>query len=153
MRMPIIKNRQFIKAPIEVCFDLARDVDIHTRTTSETKERAVDGVTEGLLEQGDTVTWEAIHFGVKQRLTAKVTIMEKPHKFVDVMIKGAFQSFVHIHEFIEQTDGTIMIDIFEYKPPLGIMGAVADKLFLEKYMSEFIATRAKELKRIAENIA
>lgn len=151
--MPIIKNRQFIKAPIEVCFDLARNVDIHTRTTSETKERAVDGVTEGLLEQGDTVTWEAIHFGVKQRLTAKVTIMEKPHKFVDVMIKGAFQAFVHIHEFIEQTDGTIMIDIFEYKPPLGIMGAVADKLFLEKYMSEFIATRAKELKRIAENIA
>jgi ligand-binding SRPBCC domain-containing protein len=151
--MPIIKNRQFIKAPIEVCFDLARNVDIHTQTTSETKERAVGGVTEGLLEQGDTVTWEAIHFGVKQKLTAKVTIMEKPHKFVDVMIKGAFQSFVHTHEFIEQTEGTIMIDIFEYKSPLGIIGVVADKLFLEKYMSVFIATRAKELKRIAENIA
>jgi ligand-binding SRPBCC domain-containing protein len=151
--MPIIKNRQFIKAPIEVCFDLARNVDIHTQTTSETKERAVGGVTGGLLEQGDTVTWEAIHFGVKQRLTAKVTIMEKPHKFVDVMVKGAFQSFAHTHEFIEQTDGTIMIDIFEYKSPLGIIGVIADKLFLEKYMSVFIATRAKELKRIAENIA
>lgn len=150
--MPIIKNRQFIKAPIEVCFDLARDVNIHTQTTSESKERAVGGVTEGLLEQGDTVTWEAVHFGVKQRLTAKVTIMEKPHKFVDVMIKGAFQSFVHTHEFIEQMDGTIMIDIFEYKSPLGIIGVVADKLFLEKYMSVFIATRANELKRIAENL-
>ncbi len=95
----------------------------------------------------------AIHFGIRQRLTAKVTIMEKPHKFVDVMIKGAFQSFVHIHEFIEQTDGTMMIDIFQYKSPLGIFGTVADKLFLEKYMSVFIATRAKELKRIAENLA
>ncbi|SFA85155.1 MULTISPECIES: SRPBCC family protein [unclassified Bacillus (in: firmicutes)] len=151
--MPVIKNRQFIKAPIELCFDLARNVDIHIQTTSETKERAVGGITEGLLEQGDTVTWEAIHFGVKQRLTAKVTIMEKPHKFVDVMVKGAFQSFVHTHQFFEQTDGTIMIDTFEYKSPLGIIGVVADKLFLEKYMSVFIATRAKELKKIAENIA
>lgn len=52
--MPVIKHQQFIKAPAEVCFDLARNVDIHTQTTSQTKERAVGGVTEGLLEQGDT---------------------------------------------------------------------------------------------------
>jgi ligand-binding SRPBCC domain-containing protein len=151
--MPVIKNIQFIKAPIEICFDLARNVEIHTQTTYKTKERAVGGITEGCLELGDTVTWEAIHFGLKQRLTAEVTKMEKPHQFVDVMIKGAFQSFVHTHEFIEQTGGTIMIDIFEYKSPFGVIGVVADKLFVEKYMSEFIATRAKELKRIAENIA
>lgn len=151
--MPVIKNRLFINAPIGICFDLARNVDVHTQTTSNTKERAIGGVTEGLLEQGDTVTWEAIHFGFKQRLTAKVILMEKPHKFVDVMVKGAFQSFVHTHQFIEQADGTLMIDTFEYKSPLGILGVVADKLFLEKYMSVFIATRAKELKKIAENQA
>lgn len=73
--MPVIEHQPFIKAPIEVCFDLERDVDIDTQTTSITKERAVGGVTEGLLKQGDTVTWEAIHFGIKQRLTAKVTLM------------------------------------------------------------------------------
>ncbi|ESU33370.1 hypothetical protein G3A_06725 [Bacillus sp. 17376] len=148
--MPIIKNEQFIKAPIELCFDLARNVDIHTQTTTKTRERAVGGITEGLLELGDVVTWEANHFGVKQRLTAEVIIMERPHKFVDVMVKGAFQSFVHTHQFIEHLDGTIMTDIFEYKSPLGIFGSVADALFLKKYMSEFIATRATELKRIAE---
>lgn len=44
--MPIIKNEQFIKAPIELCFDLARNVDIHTQTTTKTRERAVGGITE-----------------------------------------------------------------------------------------------------------
>lgn len=39
--MPVIVHHQFIKAPIDVCFDLARNVDIHTLTTSKTKERAV----------------------------------------------------------------------------------------------------------------
>lgn len=150
--MPVIEHKQFIKAPIEVCFDLARNVDIHTQTTSKTKERAVSGVTAGLLEEGDTVTWEAIHFGIKQRLTAKVTLMEKPYKFVDIMVKGAFHSFVHTHEFIEEADGTVMIDTFRYKSPLGSIGVIADKLFLEKYMRAFIVSRAKALKKIAENM-
>lgn len=148
--MPIIKHKQFIQAPLIVCFDLARNVDIHTKTTAKTKEKAVGGVTQGLLEVGDTVTWEAIHFGIKQRLTAKVTHMEKPTEFVDIMVKGAFSSFTHTHQFIEEKGGTLMIDTFEYKSPFGPIGTIADKLFLEKYMTKFIISRAKELKTIAE---
>jgi ligand-binding SRPBCC domain-containing protein len=150
--MPVIRHQQFIKASVEVCFNLARNVDIHTQTTSKTKEKAVSGVTKGLLEEGDTVTWEAIHFGIEQRLTAKVTLMEEPNKFVDIMVEGAFNSFVHTHQFIEEAGGTIMLDTFEYKSPFGLIGVVADKLFLEKYMKAFIASRAKELKKIAEDM-
>ncbi|MCM3617718.1 SRPBCC family protein [Sutcliffiella horikoshii] len=149
--MPIIKHKQFIQAPVVVCFDLARNIDIHIKTTAKTNEKAVDGVTQGLLEEGDTVTWEATHFGIKQRLTAKVTQMEKPAVFVDIMVKGAFSSFTHIHQFVEEKNGTLMIDTFEYKSPFGPIGIIADKLFLEKYMTDFIISRAKELKRIAEN--
>jgi len=149
--MSIIRHEIFIQAPIDICFDLARDVEIHTQTTTRTKEKAVGGVTQGLLEEGDHVTWEAIHFGIKQKLTAKVTFMKKPTKFVDVMVKGAFHSFTHTHQFMEKEKGTIMVDIFEYKPPLGPLGAIVDKLFLEKYMAEFIKSRAKALKKIAES--
>lgn len=149
--MPVIQHKQFIQAPINICFDLARNVDIHTETTAKTKEKAVDGVTQGLLEKGDTVTWEAVHLGIKQRLTAKITHLEKPHIFVDVMVKGAFHSFTHTHQFKEKNEGTIMIDTFKYKSPFGPIGKIADKLFLEKYMLNFIKSRAKELKRIAEN--
>jgi ligand-binding SRPBCC domain-containing protein len=150
--MPVIEHHQFIKAPIDLCFDLARNVDIHTQTTSQTKERAVGGVTKGLLEQGDIVTWEAVHFGVKQRLTAKVTSMEKPTEFIDIMVKGAFHSFEHTHQFIKKEGGTLMIDRFQYTSPLGPLGILADKLFLEKYMRNFIAARAVELKKIAEEV-
>jgi len=148
--MPIIKLETFINAPIDVCFDFARKVEIHTKTTSKTKERAVGAITEGLLKKGDEVTWEAIHFGVKQRLTAKISEMDEPYTFTDVMVKGAFHSFTHRHEFIEKGNGTMMKDTFEYQSPLGIIGHLADKLFLEKYMRRFLVTRAHELKKIAE---
>ncbi|MGD6854378.1 SRPBCC family protein [Bacillus infantis] len=148
--MPTIRHSQFIKAPIEICFDLARSVEVHIQTTSRTQERAVGGVTSGLLEKGDMVTWEAVHFGIRQRLTAKVTVMEKPYRFVDIMVKGAFKSFVHTHEFLEEAEGTVMIDTFQYESPFGLLGIAADKLFLERYMREFIVFRAEGLRELAE---
>jgi ligand-binding SRPBCC domain-containing protein len=148
--MPIIILETYVKAPIGMCFDFSRNVEIHTQTTSQTHERAVGGITTGLLKKGDEVTWEAIHFGVRQRLTAKISEMKEPYSFTDVMVKGAFHSFSHTHKFIGNDSGTIIKDIFEYKSPLGIIGQLADKLFLEKYMRNFLVSRANELKKIAE---
>ena len=150
--MPIIEYEIYINAPIHTCFDLTRNVDVHTETTAKTKERAVAGVTTGLMEKGDTVTWEAVHLGVRQRLTAKIIEMDRPHTFTDVMVKGAFHSFTHTHEFVESGTGTIMKDTFAYKSPFGIIGKIADRLFLETYMRKFIVNRAIELKKIAERM-
>jgi len=150
--MPVIKYTTYIEAPISRCFDLARDVDVHTITTSTTKEKAVAGVIKGLLNKGDSVTWEATHFGVRQRLTARITEMNAPYAFTDELVKGAFHSFTHTHTFKVQGTGTVMEDIFDYKSPLGILGQLADRLFLERYMRSFIVYRANELKKIAEGI-
>ncbi len=148
--MPVIKHEIYIAAPIHVCFDFARNIQVHMETTSKTKERAIGGVTEGLIELGESVTWEAVHLGIKQKLTAKITEMEKPYRFTDEMVKGAFHSFKHTHEFIESETGTVMKDEFAYISPLGILGKLADRLFLEKYMQAFIVNRALALKEIAE---
>lgn len=148
--MPSIKYEILIKAPIEVVFDLARDVDVHMKTTKDTEEVAVDGVTHGLMSEGDTVTWSAKHLGVRQRLTAKIIELNRPIYFKDVMVKGAFHSFTHTHEFSETDDGTLMRYVFDYKSPFGIIGVLANKLFLENYMQRFIEKRAVALKTIAE---
>ena len=150
--MPTIIYEILIDAPIDLCFDLSRDLAIHTQTTGKTKEKAVGGKVKGLLEKGDSVTWEATHFGVRQRLTAKIIEMDKPHTFRDVMVSGAFHSFTHTHQFSRQENGTLVRDEFVYRSPLGILGRLADLLFLEKYMTNFIKHRSLELKRIAESI-
>lgn len=148
--MPKIIHETYMEAPIVKCFDLARSVETHIETTSNTNEKAVAGVTTGLLQLGDSVTWEAIHFGVKLKLTAKIVAMDAPQTFKDVMVRGAFHSFTHIHIFTESKEGTLMKDIFTYRAPFGVLGKIADYLFLEKYMENFIVSRASELKKIAE---
>ena len=148
--MPVIKLETFIRAPVETCFDLARDVAVHMASTAETNERAVSGVTSGVLELDDEVTWEAKHLGVRQRLTSKITALERPRMFVDEMQRGAFKSLRHLHLFEEKNGGTLMKDEMTYASPLGMLGRMADRLFLENYMRRFLIKHNEYLKRIAE---
>ena len=148
--MPTVRLETTINAPIEVCFDLARNVEAHCETTSGTQERAVAGVTTGLIGPNDEVTFEAVHFGVRQRLTARIVEYEWPFRFVDEMITGAFKSLVHIHEFEDRNGYTLMTDTLTWTSPLGPIGMLADKLLLESHMRRFLIDRNAAMKRIAE---
>jgi len=148
--MPVIVLRTRVAAPPSRCFDLARDVDLHQRSTAASRERAVAGVTSGLLGAGDEVTWEATHFGVRQRLSSRITEFDPPNRFVDEMVRGAFRRFRHEHQFLAVEGGTEMVDVFDYTSPLGPLGRLADGLFLRRYMTRLLSHRNAYLKRAAE---
>src|SRR5580700_11093177 len=90
-QMPLIRLTTLIHAPASVCFDLARSVDAHVASAAGTGERAIDGVTTGLMTLGDEVTWEATHFGVRQRLRVRITELDPPRRFTDEMVRGEFR--------------------------------------------------------------
>jgi ligand-binding SRPBCC domain-containing protein len=148
--MPLIQIETWIHAPIERVFDLARSIDAHMASTGGTGEKAVAGRTTGLIGQGETVTWEARHLGVKQRLSVRITACERPYLLRDEMIQGAFATMDHTHRFSEDHDGTLMKDDFHFTAPLGFLGRIAETLFLKSYMKHFLTQRAQVLKRMAE---
>jgi ligand-binding SRPBCC domain-containing protein len=128
--MPIIKLETVINAPIERVFDLARSIDLHKNSMSKYEEKAVAGVTSGLINLNETVAWEATHFGVKQRLTSKITAFDRPRYFRDSMVAGAFRRFDHDHFFELIGEQTRIKDVFDYDSPLGILGKIADEFFV-----------------------
>lgn len=136
---------------IETCFDLARSIDAHVLSTSRTNEKVVAGRLSGLCEAGDRITWEATHFGIRQRLTSEITRMEKPTFFEDQMIRGAFNSMRHEHHFSSNKNQTIMKDIFQYEVPYGLVGRLFDHLILKNYVKRFLIKRNEVLKQLAEN--
>jgi len=149
--MTVINLTTEIKAEINKCFDMARSIDLHMISASHTNEKAVAGKTSGLCEAGDIIIWEAIHFGIKQHLTSKITKMNYPFFFEDKMLKGAFKSMRHEHHFKEENGKTIMVDHFYYEVPFGIIGWLFDKIILKKHMTHFLITRNKKLKEMIEN--
>ncbi|MFL0086701.1 SRPBCC family protein [Tenacibaculum maritimum] len=150
--MPIIKLQTKIKAEKSIVFDLSRSIDLHKISTKETKEEAVAGRTKGLIAMGEFVTWRAKHMEVYQKLTSRITAFDRPNYFMDEMEQGAFKEFKHKHYFrYTKKRETLMIDCFEYKAPLGILGKLADILFLKKYMTNLLKKRNNIIKSVAES--
>ena len=149
--MPTIRVSTDIGAPPDRCFDLARSVEAHIESASGTHERAVAGVTTGLLGPGDEVTWQARHFGVNQALASRITTFDRPHRFQDSMVRGAFAHFCHDHRFVATPGGTRMVDVIDYAAPGGPLGWLAERLFLTAYLTRFIQRRGLALKRLAES--
>jgi ligand-binding SRPBCC domain-containing protein len=148
--MPTILVETIIDAPVEVCFDGARDIGLHCATANRTKERAVAGVTIGLIGLGESVTFEAVHLGVRQRLTGRITEFDRPNRFADDMTQGAFKSLRHIHEFLPCDRGTLMRDTLIWVSPFGPLGKMADTLFLKRHMRNFLKDRNANLKAALE---
>jgi ligand-binding SRPBCC domain-containing protein len=148
--MARIELSTHIDAPIERCFDLARSIDLHMASTKQTGERAIGGRTSGLIELGETVTWRARHFGLWQTLTSKIVEFDYPNSFTDVMVKGAFKSLRHEHHFRALQGQTTMTDIFVFESPFGMLGSIANVLFLERYMTKLLEERNRVIKETAE---
>ncbi|HEX8390976.1 MAG TPA: SRPBCC family protein [Longimicrobium sp.] len=152
--MIIITQETRIAAPMERVFDLARSIDFHSRSLAHTGEEAVAGRTAGLIELGETVTWRARHLGVRQHLTARITAFERPRFFQDTMVRGAFAWMQHDHLFAPAPDGgTVMTDELRFAAPLGILGRIAERVLLRRYMTRFLQVHNAELKRVAESDA
>jgi hypothetical protein len=149
--MPRIQLVTQVHAPVERVFDLSRSIDLHADGAAHTEERAVGGVTSGLIGLHGEVTWEAKHFGVRQRLTSRITAFARPRHFRDSMVRGAFRRFDHDHFFEREADGlTKMTDVFDFDSPFGIFGRLANRLFLTRYMEKFLAARNWIIKTAAE---
>lgn len=149
--MPRIVLKTYIDADQQTVFDLARNIDLHQVSTKHTNEKAIAGRMSGLIELNETVTWQARHFGITQKLSSKITEFDNPNFFVDEMLSGVFKSIRHEHRFVEQGTGTLMIDTFDYVSPLGILGKIADSLFLLNYLTDLLVKRNAAIKNYAES--
>lgn len=141
-----------IKAPKQTVFDVSRNIDIHQQSASPTNEKAIAGVTSGLINLNETVTWRGKHFGFYLTHKSKITAMNFYDYFVDEMEEGKFKTFRHEHFFEEENGITIMKDKLQYETPFGIFGELFDILLLEKHMTRFLLERNKVLKEVSEKM-
>jgi len=143
--VPTIVLTTEIPSSPEACFAASLSVDAHTASMSRSGERAVGGVTTGVMGLGDTVTWQARHFGVPFRMTSRISAHDAPGRFVDEQVAGPFRRWWHEHRFEPAPGGTLMTDTVEYASPAGPLGRLVDRVVLTRYMTRLLSTRNRWL--------
>lgn len=105
-----------------------------------------------MIGLGEFVRWRATHLGVKQHLASRITAYDRPTYFQDSMIEGAFRSMQHDHFFKALAPNrTEMRDRFVFAAPFSVLGVIAEKLVLKRYMRSLLVHRNEILKRVAES--
>lgn len=150
--MASIHLTTLIAAPVERVFDLSRSINLHKISTAHTHERVIDGVMNGLINEGETVTWQAKHFYKERTFTSRITAMQRPGHFTDEMIRGDFKSFHHEHHFKAIENGTIMIDLLEFESPYGIIGKLFNRFYLKNYLEQLLLQRNEVIREYAEGM-
>lgn len=112
-----------------------------------TGERIVHTTAQGALRLNDTVTFEARHFGLRWRMTSRITEYERPCRFVDEQVRGPFRSFRHEHQFEPIPTGTRMIDEFCFQASFGWL----TEWMVARHLTLFLRRRAAYLKERAES--
>lgn len=149
--MPSIHLTTFIAAPIDIVFNLSRHIGLHKISQQTHGEEAIAGVTSGLIQLGDSVTWKAKHLMKTRFMTVEITAMEKPGYFEDIMTKGDFALYKHQHHFKETANGTIMIDELQFETPYGILGKIVNRFYLTTYMKSLLMQRNETIRTYAES--
>ncbi|GAA4078141.1 SRPBCC family protein [Nonomuraea soli] len=149
--MPRFEITTAVAAPPQRVFAVSLEVEVHTASMAGSGERAIDGVTSGRLRLGDTVTWQARHFGLRWRMTSVISAYDPPGYFVDEQMSGPFKRWHHAHHFEpDGKGGTVMRDCVEFAAPLGPLGAIAERAVLNWYMPRLLRVRNEHVKAAAE---
>jgi len=149
--MPTLHLTTFIEAPLERVFDLSRNIELHKESMKHYKEEAVAGTRFGLIEKDETVTWKARHLFKTRILRSKITDMKKPLRFVDEQVDGSFKMMKHEHHFKSCDNGTIMIDIFHFESPYGVLGKCFNTVYFTSYLKKILERRNRTIKEFAES--
>lgn len=75
-------------------------------------------------------------------MTSEIVEYDPPHFFVDQQQRGPFKRFRHEHRFESASDGiTVMIDRIDFEAPLGVLGRIAERAVLGRYLPKLIDQR------------
>jgi ligand-binding SRPBCC domain-containing protein len=149
--MPHIHLTTVIYAPVERVFDLSRSIYLHKKSMEHTNEQAIAGTTVGLINEGETVTWQAKHLRKQRMLKVKITSMKLYESFTDEMMEGDFKNMQHHHHFKPIANGTVMIDEFIFQSPYGFIGNLVNRFYLTNYMKQLLTNRNEIIKQYAES--
>ncbi len=121
----------------------------HLKT--HTAEQAVAGTITGLINRDETVTWKAKHLGKIRILKVKITGMQPPESFTDEMVSGDFREMKHEHHFKPIKNGMLLIDLFSFESPYGMLGRLVNTIFLQRYLRKLLERRNTFIKEYAES--
>lgn len=103
---------------------------------------------EGKMYPGMIITYKVSPIlGIKMNWMTEITHVRDFEFFVDEQRIGPYSLWHHQHKIEPIAGGVIMTDIVTYQPPFGILGAIANSLFIRMQIKQIFDFRTIALEK------
>lgn len=85
--------------------------------------------------------------GISMDWVTEITHVKEMEYFVDEQRIGPYAIWHHQHKISKINGGTLMEDIVSYKPPFGILGNIANSVFIKKQLDTIFNYRFEAVER------
>tara|TARA_B100000963_G_scaffold230103_1_gene200715 strand:- start:188 stop:649 length:462 start_codon:yes stop_codon:yes gene_type:complete len=149
MYTQIIK-KQLIKTDIESLWDfMSSPKNLDRITPKEMKFNIKSKNKDQKMYEGMIITYTVTPLlNIPLNWVTEITHIKKNKYFVDEQRLGPYKMWHHEHIFEEKDNGILMTDIITYAPPMGVLGDIANKLFINKKVHNIFNYRKKIIDQI-----
>ena len=144
-----LRKEQFIPASLDEVWDFVSRPSNLKQITPE--HMGFDITSEDLPDKmypGMIITYNVKPlFGIKMRWVTEITQVEEKRYFVDEQRSGPYSMWHHQHILEEVEGGVLMKDIVSYKPPMGFLGAIANRVMIRRQLEAIFDFRIKALEK------
>ncbi|MES1217286.1 MAG: SRPBCC family protein [Bacteroidota bacterium] len=150
MRTHSLKNVQKIPISLEKAWDFfsyADNLEIITPTDIDFK--ILTELKRVRVFEGQVIEYKIKLFpGLSFLWRTEITQVEEQKCFTDIQLKGPYKMWRHEHYFKSIDGGMEMTDMIHYKNPLGILGYLANWLFVKRKLKKIFEFRFKKVEEL-----
>jgi ligand-binding SRPBCC domain-containing protein len=145
------KTQQWLKGDLDEVWDfisspenLKKITPAHMGFVITTGENSLKKMYPGMI-----VGYEVSPFlGLKMNWVSEITQVNEKKFFIDEQRVGPYKMWHHEHHLEEGDSGVYIRDIVTYVPPFGVLGIIANSLFIKKQLDEIFNYRFERLEEI-----
>ncbi len=100
------------------------------------------------MQAGALIDYRLRYHGVPLGWTSEIELWDPGREFVDRQVRGPYGLWHHRHTFSQSPRGTVVEDEVHYAAPLGIVGELAQPLFVERDLRRIFDYRREAVVRI-----
>jgi ligand-binding SRPBCC domain-containing protein len=145
-----IETKQILNSDINTVWEFMRDPQNLSRITpSYMGFNVLTSLQGAKMYPGQIIEYTVKPLlGIPLRWVTEITHVQEKEFFVDEQRFGPYVFWHHKHFMKAVENGVEMYDLVHYRLPLGFIGRIANKLFIEKQLKEIFDYRFKVLDQL-----
>lgn len=148
MKTYVLERKQVVRASLEDVFGFFKCPENLARITPESLGFRILTPSPVKMEKGTPIDYTIRLLGIPVRWTTLITDYRPPFFFADSQIRGPYARWDHTHTFQAVPEGVLMTDQVLYSIPLGLLGRLANTLFVKKKLEHIFNHRAEMVARL-----